>query len=358
MGNPRLRARSGESLDQWIGGPTDGQEGARQIMVTSSTLDLNGEHSMRCAFIWVMTVSLLLSSPAWAKAKGKSRAKHRSEVVALKFGWPADLTGNVSYRWERTKAGKPPLGTALSAHLVVASEGRNLRVAYRDWKREPADNATAGGPVTNLERMVTIVDRNGALVRVDSKVSADDAFKVASTSPGGARLGADAKKQVAEMIPALTEQATAKTWDMLVGAWAGVELEIGAELESDDEGPVPLVPGATLKTHLRIRAERFLDCPGRPGKRCVELKLRSEPDPESLAKAAESLGAKFGTKGLGAGDMSAVEEFTLVTEPDRLIPHLLDVTRTVGARAASPGGAPPSPQIDHTTWTFDYPPAP
>ena len=143
-----------------------------------------------------------------------------------------------------------------------------------------------------------------------------------------------------------------------MGSWAGVELQLGKEYVTTIESPVPLVPGGKVKTTLRLRAERFLDCPGAPGAKCVELKLRSEPDRKSLAKLAAALPAEPGTKAdLKSTDLlSGVEEATLVTEPAGLIPHRLAVTKTVELRPSADEPENRS-QVDRTTWTFDYPAA-
>jgi hypothetical protein len=293
----------------------------------------------------------LLCGAAWAREKGKPRPK--ADVVALRFGWPTDLSANVTYRWTRTQTGKPTQATALAARLTVAAEGRTLRVAYRDWKPEPSDGPSAGASLPSLEKISTIVDRKGAFVRVDGAVSAGDSTRIAATAKGDKNLGAEAMNQVAQLIPTLFQQNLEQTWEMTAGSWAGVELAIGQALETDDEGPVPLVPGATLKTHLRVQAERRLECPGDPGKRCVELRLRSEPDRDSLAKVVEQMSAKFGTKGPGASaaDLSTVEEVTLVTRPEGLIPYRLDITKTIGLHG---GGRA---RVDTTSWTYSYPTA-
>jgi hypothetical protein len=73
------------------------------------------------------------------------------------------------------------------------------------------------------------------------------------------------------------------------------------------------------------------------------------------SRITELLGQKFGgTTGLGQlGGGGVAEEVTLVTEPDRLIPHRLEMVRTVRV------GDPTRPrQVDRTTWTFDWIPFP
>lgn len=303
---------------------------------------------MRTVAMWTVVLSMLVAVPAWAK--GKAKPETNGDVVALRFGWPAGLSADVTYRWTRTKKGKPPLSSSLTARLTVAAEGDGLRVSYRGWKRDAAATAPAqGSSLSSFEKMAAIVDKKGSLVRIDGNLSPDDARRVTTASMTGTSAGPDATNKMAELIPLVTQQNAAQTWQMLVETWAGADIPIGRDVETEEDSPVPVLPGTTLKTRFKIRAARRVDCPGQTGKRCVELKLRTQPDPASLAKVVEAIGAKFGTNGLGsAGDLSAVEELTLVTEPDRLLPHQLDVTKTIGVKEGA--------RIDKTTWTFRYPP--
>jgi hypothetical protein len=268
----------------------------------------------------------MVGLPAWAKGK-KTRPKSKPDVVSLVFGWPDGLNADVTYRWTRSKPGKPEQALAMTARLTVSRQGETLRVAFRDWKAQPTANAAPGAAAPSLEAITTVVDTKGMFVRVDGTISAT--------------------------MPALSRVQAERTWQMLVGSWTDVELEIGEDVETDVEGPMPSVPGlpgGTLKTKLRFRAERRLDCPDDPSKRCVELNTRSEADRESMTKLLEKMGVQAGAKDAGtAGDLGAVEEIALVTEPDRLIPHRLDITKAIGRRE---GGQPA--QLDRTTWTFRY----
>ena len=281
---------------------------------------------MRTTGAWVAAFVLMVGLPAWAKGK-KTRSKAKPDVVSLVFGWPDGLNADVTYRWTRSKPGKPEQALAMTARLTVARQGKTVRVAFRDWKAQPTANAAPGAAAPSLEAITTVVDTKGMFVRVDGTISAT--------------------------MPALSRVQAERTWQMLVGSWTDVELEIGEDVETDVEGPMPSVPGlpgGTLKTKLRFRAERRLDCPDDPSKRCVELKTRSEADRESMAKLLGKMGVQAGAKDAGtAGDLGAVEEIALVTEPDRLIPHRLDITKAVGRRE----GGPPA-QLDRTTWTFRY----
>jgi hypothetical protein len=285
----------------------------------------------------VVVALALLAAQAWAKPKGKAKARPKADTVALGFGWPDGLGANVTHDWTRTDPRKPTKSESMTARLVVAAEGQTVRVAFRDWQ------VPAGGqPAPSLNKLSVVVDKAGTLVRVDGKVSPEEATRLA----GG-------RQQAADILPVLIQQNAENTWQMLVGTWAGAELELGAEYETGDEVPSPLFPEARLKRKLRFGAERRLPCPGDTAKRCIELKLHSEPEPASLKKVVEKLGAKFGAKGLGdVGQLGVTQAFTLVTEPERLIPHRLEIVKTVELRAEPP--AESGRQVDRTIWTFAY----
>lgn len=309
---------------------------------------------MRTVGIGIVTALALVAAPAWAKRKPKTKAK--PDQVVLVFGWAEGLAADVSYQRSRAKKGTPTRNLSRTARLTVATEGKTLRVAYRDWKQSSTGGAAAVTELQIMNKMTTIVDKKGDFVRIDGTIPPDEALRVAAGSGYKPTTGADTTKQLAQAIPVLAQKDLERTWQMLVGSWAGAEMEIGAEYETTDEAPVPLLPGTSLKATNRFGAERRFDCPRNPARKCVELWLRHEPDGESLKKVAEKLAAKFGALGLGdLGDFGVVEEITLVTEPDRLIPHRLEITKTLGPSKASQTDPEPARLVDRTTWTFAYP---
>jgi hypothetical protein len=285
---------------------------------------------MRAVGAGTAILSVLLGTGGAAAGKDKEEAattKPKVEVVTLGFGWPQTLGAEVTYRWTRTSTGKPAQGMTVIGHMSVATEGEALRVEYRDWRAQTAAGAP-DAPPNVLQNAAAVVDKKGALVRVDGPA------------------------------PALLKAGTAHAWQLLVQSWAGVEVQLGKEYEVTNEGPVPVIAGGKLKRTLRFRAERFLDCPGAPGVRCVELKFHHQPDRRSLAKLTARLLVEPGAKADGAlaDDLSGAAEATLVTEPDRLIPHRLTVTKTVEFRPTKDDPEGRS-QVDRATWTFDYPAA-
>ena len=134
---------------------------------------------MRVAGSWVVAFMLMVGCPAWAKGK-KTRPKAKPDVVPLVFGWPDGLNADVTYRWTRSKPGKPEQALAMTARLVAVRQGETVRVAFRDWKAQPVANAGAAAAAPSLEAITTVVDKKGMFVRVDGTISADDSTRVAA----------------------------------------------------------------------------------------------------------------------------------------------------------------------------------
>jgi hypothetical protein len=278
------------------------------------------------------------------------------DAVALVFRWPATLAADVEYRRTRdvTGAATPVSGAPGAAtfrgRLALEASGDALRVGYRDWsgpdRQDVALWAAAG-------KVVQVVDRGGALLRVDT----DAAVKTLRALPP---LAKDA--QALSLATRWIENAARDTWLALVGNWAGRELELGEEYEAVSETPVAAVPGESLRSHVRVAARVRRACPGAPEARCVELSMSASPDGQDLLRVTRALVAKLGAARSAAaiGEMSATTDIVLVTEPDGLVPHRLELTRTVDVApgAAAPAGASPRRQVDTAVWTYSYAPTP
>jgi hypothetical protein len=242
----------------------------------------------------VVVFVLMVGLPAWAKGK-KARRKATPDGVALVFGWPDGLNADVTYRWTRSKAGKPEQALAMTARLTVARQGETVRVAFRDWNAQPMANAAPSAAAPSLEAITPSSTGKGCSFASTgrSQPTTPRGSRQALHAPGNvspARIPGRRAEEGAQMIPALSRVQAERTWQTLVGSWTDVELKIGEDFETDVEGLMPGLPGGTLKTKLRIRAERRLDCPDDPSKRCVELKTRSEADRESMVKLRDKMG--------------------------------------------------------------------
>jgi hypothetical protein len=300
---------------------------------------------------WFLLAAVLChAAPAWAE-----QPEGESKSSALRFAWPTRLEAEVEYRRSKYDPGRPErnMAVALTARLNAVTTGNEVRIAYTEWKGDLGADPYARALLQSSNQIVTVVSRNGAFLRIEGTTAAEDALK---KMPGLERVPAQARQQLLQIAPATFEKEARDGWGALVGVWAGNDLEIGADYVMEGEAPVAVLPGERVRIDTRLRAERRLDCPGtgRPG--CLELRLRSVPSAEDTDRIINAIIAKLGVTNFPASlsDLSMVTEVSLVTEPDRLLPHRLEVKRTTKAAVANGEKRLHGERVDTATWTYRY----
>jgi hypothetical protein len=202
------------------------------------------------------------------------------------------------------------------------------------------------------------VTRQGAFARIEGTEPALQAIRASMKEVKGAPP--DALARLEKLAPAAFIKDASETWSLLVQFWSGNDLEVGEDYLSDSVVPVPAVPGETVRIQTAVRVRRRLPCPGGAGA-CVEAWMRNEPDPQDVTRLAkrlvEELGVPLGKLDQALGELSAVNEAVLITDPARLLPYRLEKTRTVTVAPGpeAPQEAKPVTGRDTTVWTFTYP---
>ena len=225
--------------------------------------------------------------------------------------------------------------------------------AHRDGKLIRYTNFSAPG-VSGLsdvqQRMVQaassivpsyVVSDDGELVRIDQVRELRSSLVEWLHEAIGEPLSRDLEALMSQM---LSEQALAglanEQWNALVGTWAEAEVEVGAAYELEAEEPLPMLGNVLVPYRYELGASARVPCtPESQELDCVELILRSSPDPEALQPHLDAF-VKRTIDAMGAGDkappisykeLSIENEIVVVTEPKTLIPHALTITRTVEA---------------------------
>ncbi len=286
-------------------------------------------------------------------------ANPTGDSVTFRFAWPDPLAAEVQYRRSRQRTGRPLTETSLRGRLLAQTRGSEIRVGYRDWRS--VDGVPLDPLVEAAGWVETVVTPGGAFVRMDGIEPALEAMRATMQSaPPEAR---PMLERLEKMAPALLAKEGSETWSMLVQFWHGNDLDVGEDYQSDSEMPVAVVPGEKVRLRARIRVERRLACASGGGS-CVEARMRSEPDPQDVARVMKRIVGELGLPAAQLqqvlGEMAAVTEVVLVTEPARLIPHRLEKTRTVRVAPGlgAPKGVSPVEGRDTSVWTFTYPAAP
>lgn len=295
----------------------------------------------------------LAAVPAAGAAPARAVAP---DTVSFRFGWPDALAAEVETTRTRTRPGRPSTAHTLKGRLETEVRGAERRVGFRGWRLAGGQPAPAGlDPLIGAAgQITTVTTRAGAFVRVEGMEAALAALRATTKdAPAEARPMLDKLQQLA---PAMLTKDASELWAVLVQLWDGKDLDVGEDYEMDSRLPVTVLPGETVRVVTRLRVERRLTCPG--GGSCVEVGMRSEPDAKDVERVAKRLFAELSVPAQATamlGEMSAVTEVALVTEPARLVPHRMAKVRKMRV-ASAPGAAPqpPAEGRDASVYTFTY----
>jgi len=222
-------------------------------------------------------------------------------VLTLRFAWPDGLTGRCRTRRRVGGAGPAEPEKETSFRVRVQHAPDEIRIVNDDL-------STGASPLTE------IVERDGRY-----------------------RTSGHAGE---------TDAALAQTWKLLVGAWAGRELPLGATYSAT--APESMPGGGTVRVRIAIQADGRVPCrPSAPTADCVRLRLYSEPEERvSPGLVATLLALVAPESGIRAQAFvpriaSIATSAVVVTEPDTLIPHRFTLRR----RYVLAGTAPEEPDF-------------
>lgn len=299
-----------------------------------------------------LLLSAALAAPAPAadpRAADAAPGAPRPATVALRFAWPGGLAADVDYARTRTQTGRDPVALRLKGKLAATARGGKLAVRYHGWTGAEGEAAAL---IRAAEKVVVVVGEDGRAEAVEGLAESVAALR---KLPGFSEDTPQMRK-VLELAPGSIEKESRELWAVLVGFWTENDLDVGEPYQMDQEVPVPALPGSSVRLKIEARATRWLDCPGPQKGRCVELTMRSRPDPEDVAKLVTGLMEKLGAPKQAVqgalGELATVTDATLVTEPTTLVPHRLVLERT--ADLTGPGGETLS-RVDEQRWSYAYP---
>jgi hypothetical protein len=208
-----------------------------------------------------------------------------------------------------------------------------------------------------------VVDSTGNLVRV--KGIAQLRTQVQSLmAPGGdsletAPVEVQAMLETALSEPALTDRAR-QEWDLVVGMWAGSDLEPGALYQMESEEPIPLLAGTSVPMEFQFQVSEPRSCTeAMDSPSCVELEMVSTPDPEAVRRVVGDLLGKIARAGQPQVERLVLENrVTLLAEPATLLPYRLRVEKRVtGSMRTGDGASQPMSSVDERVSVYTYLPA-
>jgi hypothetical protein len=303
-------------------------------------------------------------------------AQETGEVVSLRFAWPAGIAAEVEQEWIRHSG--PPAATVhvrSRSRMETVADPRGIVVRQETVGEpevvEPAADAGEGRLVAALAARLAavrpsfVVSTEGEfveLVEVERlQTSVEALLQSAMERVEGATADVIALLRTLVSVEALSAGAE-QEWGMLVAAWIGAELEVGAFYEAEAEEPHPLVPSVTIPAAVEFAVAGRVPCTdAETAPRCVQLAMESETDPAALREAVIAVlrqaspdEAEAFARGLQG--MSMTESLTVVAEPGTLLPHRMETVKVtrVAADDAGPTAGLARTQEDRRVVRFRY----
>lgn len=275
-------------------------------------------------------------------------------VPRLKFGWQPGMRGWVDgeYVHRRTQQGEPLVGRGSVRYRFETEEHeRGLRLVIPSYElvdlapgvsgNLALDGASRLASEASLMLSTLVVNANGRIQLVApadpiaiyarerlNELSAADEVELAD------------KRRISKGIAtqAVVARVDDDLWKGIVIRWEGLPragLEAPARIQLDDLGEADVT--------FRFAVEENVPCTkGEDPGRCVRISQTIEPDPDQLAQLVESA---------GLASYELLEDTSVVTEPDTLVPHRVHMRR--GYRAAR-AGKPPFDRVDEQILIFTY----
>jgi hypothetical protein len=288
----------------------------------------------------------LLSLPASASAQVADTTG--SDVVKLSFAWPEGMAAGVDLQRTRVRSrggSEDTSAVRVTYNLAVVAHPEGRLIRYTDFAT-PGLSGISESQQQILQAVSSVVpsyvvSADGELLRVDRLA------EVRERMLGWMREAVDtaAAGNLGELLSGmLSEEAlfavAAQEWNALVGAWIGAELEVGSAYEVEGDEPVPMLGNVSIPYRYELGASARVPCrPEETDPACVELILRSYPDPQQLQphleaflqRLMEAAGVSGSLPRLSYKQFEIENEIVLIAEPATLIPHALTIVRSVTA---------------------------
>ena len=308
---------------------------------------------MRLALAALLSTALALPAPHAAAGK-----KATADVVSLRFAWPDSAESNVTYTKVKKQTGKPEQKfTARYANRAEKKGGEwRLSGSGTTWEgTAPFPPALVEEGMRASEKVVQVVSADLSQVRLEGAEAVEAVFEKMFA---GSNVPEAQRQRIMEMARTAMVAEANEMWTLGVGFWNGADLPIGKVHTGESEGELPMAPGTAVKFQLRFVARKRVPCAGEKQPRCVELSLRSIPDPRALKPALEkfvtSLVPPGQTPPKGLFERVNIEnDLVLVTEAATLVPHRM--TWTKKARIRSMGKDQET--LDRSEYRYQYPAA-
>jgi hypothetical protein len=252
--------------------------------------------------------------------------------LVFHFNWPDGLVGRCRSRRRAAGAGRQEPVHEVTFRVRVERTADEVRVVTDDL-------ASEGNRVLGEEALGPLVET----VEPDGRYRAAEG--VADALAGMPSLAAQPPAERARAVQDV-EARLAETWKLLVGAWAGRELPLGATYAAT--APETMPGGSSARVRIAIQADGRVPCwRGDREARCVRVQIRSQPEQRATDALVPTLLAVLAPgRGIAPHDVvpdvaTVMTSAVVITEPDTLVPHRFVLRR----RFVLTGSTPTDPKL-------------
>lgn len=304
-------------------------------------------------------------------ASGAAAQEEPVDTVRLRFGWKPGTVAEVEARTSRERIAErtDSISSGGRYRMTVEAAPEGIRIRYDDFQVDtvgaPAEAAAVvQGVMQQVAGLIpeVVIAPDGAFHSVAGVETLRARLDTLFTSLLGSEEGGD--QALSAIRGMFSEDAlnlmAAQEWNTLVGTWVDADLEVGAVYEYEDEGQIPILPGATVPMITEFSVLRRLGCVDEDvGEDCVEIQAITYPDPEAMAELIERFLAQLApaeaaAAGLAFEELEVETELLLVTEPATLLPHRATMIKSVSGAVRADEGESAFAQTDIRTYHYRY----
>ena len=263
--------------------------------------------------------------------------------VKLNFAWPAGLNFGIKQGCFGYTCGA--FSDSFSTHLETSYQvnrtplGLMVKLSNLDLDLpkelgEEDDQAYWAALASRIQNsaMCIMVNHDGEFLETTgSEAKWDSLYSIIRTAlEKNPRVGPEISDESMDLFrsllsPETIEAIAQKSWDLMVGVWLGLEIDMGIVYEGVLENPHSMFSDIIIRSNFFLAAVETCPCKTDSKENdCVRLLYRSRPDREILAEIKPQLLDKFGGQLPEIFQaVNTVEGISImaIMEPETLLPH-------------------------------------
>ena len=293
------------------------------------------------------------------------------QVLQLWFGWPRDMAGWVD--WSRRASATPgedQLDVRGRYRLTTSPHPRGILLTQKEMPFEvihdPSGFWQALARVGSHLETSFVITKQGEMVQLLGVEDLQAAITSALAELGSEALPPDLSGMIQEMVSeeALLHAAR-QNWAPAVGFWRGKELEEGAAHFDEAEAPSVIDHSSSFPLHMELVWTGNEPCVrGDVERRCAVLEMTGTHETVAIVDALRSMAERVSGQTAGPEELAQLDamaqglestlSWKLVTEPEGLIPHRLEVRAFFKMSLPTGGGGQLVERVETSTWTYHY----